>query len=135
MGYARRLVLGARTNEDLSSYICNVCDFLETNYCMPTQWLTGPFQKSFPPWLKPLVTPLIVGGGTFRLTPGGTSPCRVPDSIARVVQDCEHEGPHYGLKKNLRAAKRETQLQLKDSFVVLINLIFAARLTQFFSLE
>jgi len=31
----------------------------------------------------------------------------------RVVQDCEHEGPHYGLRKNLRAAKRGTPLQLK----------------------
>jgi len=55
----------ARTNEDLSPYICNFCEFLETNYCMPTLWLTGPLQKSFPPWLKPLVTPLTVGGGTF----------------------------------------------------------------------
>ena len=32
----------ARTDEDLSPYICNVCEFLETNYCMPTRWLTGP---------------------------------------------------------------------------------------------
>ena len=47
-----------------------------------------------------------------------------------MVQDCEHEGPHYGLRKNLRAAKRGTPLQLKDSFAVLIDLNFAARLTQ-----
>jgi len=30
-----------------------------------------------------------------------------------VVQDCEHEGPQYGLRKNLRAAKRGTPLQLR----------------------
>ena len=47
-----------------------------------------------------------------------------------MVQDCEYEGPHYGLRKILRAAKRGTPLRLKDSFVVLIDLIFAARLTQ-----
>ena len=95
----------------------------------------GPLSEKFSPLAQTSSSATDCGGGTFRLTPGGTSPCRVPDSIARVVQDCEHEGPHYGLKKNLRAAKRETQLQLKDSFVVLINLTFAARLTQFFSLE
>ena len=27
-----------------------------------------------------------------------------------MVQDCEHEGPHYGLRKSLRAAKRGTGL-------------------------
>jgi len=43
----------------------------------------------------------------------------------------QHEGPHYGLRKNLRDAKRGTSLQLKNSFAVLIDLIFAARLTQF----
>jgi len=42
----------------------------------------------------------------------------------RVVQDCENEGPHYGLKKNQRAARRGTPLQLKDSFAVLTDLIF-----------
>ena len=47
-----------------------------------------------------------------------------------MVQDCEYEGPHNGLRKNLRAAKRGTPLQLKDSFAVLIDLNFAARLTQ-----
>ena len=47
-----------------------------------------------------------------------------------MVQDCEYEGPHYGLRKNLRAAKRGTPLQLKDSFAVLNDLNFAARLTQ-----
>jgi len=39
---------------------------LGTNYCMPTRWLTGPLQK-IPPWLTPLVMPLTVEGGTFRL--------------------------------------------------------------------
>jgi len=39
----------ARTNEDLTPYICDVYEFLETNYCMPTRWLTGPLQKSIPP--------------------------------------------------------------------------------------
>jgi len=29
---------------------------------------------------------------------------------SRVVQDCEHEGTHYSLRKNLRAAKRGTPL-------------------------
>jgi len=48
-----------------------------------------------------------------------------------VVQDCEHEGPHCVLRKNLLAAKRGTPMQLKDSLAVLIDLIFAARLTQF----
>ena len=56
--------------EQTKAYICNVCEFLETNYCMTTRWLTGPLQKSFPPWRKALVTPLTVGGGT--------SPCRGP---------------------------------------------------------
>jgi len=55
-------------------------------------------------------------------------------SYNRVVQDCEHEGPHYGVTKNLRAAKRRIPLQLKNSFAVLIDLIFAARLTEFFVL-
>jgi len=27
-----------------------------------------------------------------------------------MVQDCEHEGPHYGLRKSLRAAKKGTGL-------------------------
>ena len=63
---------------DLSPYICNVCEFLETNYCIPARWLTGPLQKSFPPWLKPLVTPLTVGGGTFRLAPGRHFPMSGP---------------------------------------------------------
>jgi len=61
-----------------SPYICNVCEFSGTNYCMPTRWLTGPFQKSFPPWLKPLVTPLTVGGGTFRFAPGWHFPMSGP---------------------------------------------------------
>jgi len=52
---------------------------------------------------------------------------------ARVVQHCEHDGPHYGLEKYLRSAKR-TPLQLNYSFAVLIDLIFAARLTQVFIL-
>jgi len=52
----------------------------------------------------------------------------------RVVQDCEHEGPHYGLRKKLRAAKRGTPLQMKDSSAVLVDLVFSACLTQFFIL-
>ena len=67
-----------RTSEDLSPYIWNVCEFLETNYCMPTRWLTGPLQKSFPRWLKPLVTPLTVGSGTFRLAAGRHFPMSGP---------------------------------------------------------
>jgi len=39
----------ARTNKDLSPYICNVCEFLGTDYCMPSRWLTGPLQKIPPP--------------------------------------------------------------------------------------
>jgi len=54
-----------------------------------------------------------------------------PMFYARVVQDCEHEGPHYGLRKNLRAEKRGAPLQLKYTFAVPIDLIFAVRLTQF----
>jgi len=30
-------------------------------YCIPKRWSMGPFQLSFPPWLKPLVRPLLVG--------------------------------------------------------------------------
>jgi len=45
---------------------------------MPTQWLTGPLQKILPPWLTPLVTPLTVGGGTFRLAPGRHFPMSGP---------------------------------------------------------
>jgi len=33
---------------------------------MPTRWLTGTLQKI---WLTPLLTPLTVGGSTFRLAP------------------------------------------------------------------
>ena len=58
----------ARTNKDLSPFICNVCEFSGTNYCMPTRWLTGPLQKIPPPWLKPLVTPLTVGGRHFPMS-------------------------------------------------------------------
>jgi len=39
-------------------YICNVCEFLETSYCIPMRWPMGPQRQSLPPWLKPLVTPL-----------------------------------------------------------------------------
>ena len=39
----------ARTNEDLSPYICNVCRFLGTNYCIRKRWLTGPLQQSLSP--------------------------------------------------------------------------------------
>jgi len=41
----------------------------------------GPLQK-IPPWLKPLVTPLTVGGGTFRLAPGRHFPMSGPWSHA-----------------------------------------------------
>jgi len=58
---------------ELSPYLCNVCEFLGTNYCMPTRWLTGPLQK-IPPWLKPLVTPLTVGGRHFSTRPGAALP-------------------------------------------------------------
>jgi len=37
----------------------NVDDFLGTNYCIPKRWSMGPLQLSLPPWLKPLVTPLV----------------------------------------------------------------------------
>jgi len=37
---------------------------------------------------------------------------------------------HIAVRKNLQAAKSETPLQLKDSFAVLIDLIFAPCLTQ-----
>ena len=70
----------ARTNEDLSPYICNVCEFLETKYCMPTRWLTGPLQKSFSPWLKTTD----YGAALFDSPRGGTSPCRVPVYVART---------------------------------------------------
>jgi len=30
-------------------YICNVCEFLGTNYCIPKRWPMGPLQQSFPP--------------------------------------------------------------------------------------
>jgi len=58
-----------RTNEDLSPYICNVCEFLGTNYCMPTRWLTGSLQKIPRPWLTRLVTPPTVGGRHFSTRP------------------------------------------------------------------
>jgi len=41
---------------------------------MPTRWLTVPLQKIFPPWLKPLVTPLPVGGRYFSTRPGAALP-------------------------------------------------------------
>jgi len=44
------------------------------------------------------------------------------------------KGHDYGLRQNFQAAKRGTPLQLKDSLAVLIDLIFVARLTQFFVL-
>ena len=67
----------ARTNEDLKPYICNVCEFLGTDYCMPTLWLTGPLQKSPLPgsnlWLRHWLW-----GGTFRLAPGRHFPMLEP---------------------------------------------------------
>jgi len=38
----------------------------------------GPPSEKFFPWLKPLVTPLTVGGGTFRLAPGRDFPMSGP---------------------------------------------------------
>ena len=34
--------------------------FLRTNYCIRKRWPVDPFSKVWPPWLKLLVTPLIV---------------------------------------------------------------------------
>ena len=39
----------ARTIEDLHPYICKVCEFLETNYCIPKRWPMGPLQQSLAP--------------------------------------------------------------------------------------
>jgi len=47
-----------------------------------------------------------------------------------VVQNCEHEGPHYGLRKNLRAAERNSIAIGIDWFAVPADLMFAVRLTQ-----
>ena len=83
-GYARRLttIYVARTNEDLSPCICNVCEFLGTNYCMPTLWLTGPLQKISPLgsnlWLRHWLE-----GGTFRLAPGRFFPMSGPWFLVR----------------------------------------------------
>jgi len=75
----------ARTNEDLSPYICNVCELLSTNYCMPTRWLTGPLQKMFFPagsnlWLRNWLW----GGGTFWLAPGWHFPMSGPWSSGLI---------------------------------------------------
>ena len=67
----------ARTNEDLSPYICNFCEFAGTNYCMPTRWLTGPLQKISPPgsnfWLRHWLWAAL-----FDSPRGGTFSCRGP---------------------------------------------------------
>jgi len=69
----------ARTNADLSPYICNICEFLETNCCMPTRWLTGPLQKSLPPLVQTSGYATDCGGAALFDSPrGGTPPCRVP---------------------------------------------------------
>ena len=39
--------------------ICNICEFLGNNYCIPKRWPMGPPQQSWLAWLKPLVTPLV----------------------------------------------------------------------------
>jgi len=68
----------ARTNEDLSTYICNVCEFFETNYCMPTRWLTGPLQKSSLPGSNLWLRHWLWGAALFDSPRGGTFLCRVP---------------------------------------------------------
>ena len=68
----------ARTNEDLSPYIRNVCEFSVTNYCMPTRWLTGPLQKILPPGSNLWLRHWMWGMELFDSPWGGTSPCRVP---------------------------------------------------------
>jgi len=35
-------------------------NFLRTNYCIRKRWPMGPLEQSLPPWLKPLVTPLVI---------------------------------------------------------------------------
>ena len=100
----------ARTNEVLSPYICNVCEFSGTNYCMPTRWLTDPLQKIPPPWLKPLVTPLTVGGGTFGLVPGRhfpmSGPCNDLVNFKRFagfkLQSVHNYSPKFQSLKSLR---------------------------------
>ena len=59
----------ARTDEDLSPYICNVCEFSGTNYCMPTRWLTGPLQK-IPPLAQTSGYATDCGGRHFSTRPG-----------------------------------------------------------------
>jgi len=63
----------ARTNEDLSPYICNVCEFSVTNYCMPTRWLTGPLQK-IPPMAQTSGYATECGGWNFSTRPGAELP-------------------------------------------------------------
>jgi len=58
----------ARASEELSPYLCNVCEFLGTNYCIPKRWPMGPLQQSLPPWLKPLVSPLPITATRYNPT-------------------------------------------------------------------
>ena len=67
-----------RTNEDLSPYICNVCQLLETNYSIPKRWLTGPLQKSSPPGSNLCLRHWLWEGDTFRLAPGRHIPTSGP---------------------------------------------------------
>ena len=39
----------ARTSEDLSPFMYNVCEFLGNNYCIPKRWPIGSLQQSLPP--------------------------------------------------------------------------------------
>jgi len=63
----------ARTNEGLSPYICNVCEFLGTNYCMSTKWLTGPLQK-IPSLAQTSRYAIDCGGRHFSTRPGAALP-------------------------------------------------------------
>ena len=45
----------------------NVYEIFGTNYCISKRWPMGPLQLSSPPWLKPLVTPLLVCLGVGKI--------------------------------------------------------------------
>ena len=64
----------ARTNEDLSPYICNFCEFAGTNYCMPTRWLTAPLQQSLPPLAQTSSYATDCGGRHLSTCPGAALP-------------------------------------------------------------
>jgi len=48
-------------------------------------------------------------------------------------KDYKHEGPHYSLKGKF-AGSKEKPIAIKDWLAVLVDVIFAARLTQFWIL-